>query len=294
MSARRYQDVYPSKPTITSGDLARRAAAELLTLEYFEAEPGEMPTEIFEQHHVLLNLKKEPHRVENWRNGEHRDFIFRQNEVVVTPAGVSSGWKWHAPSRVIVITLEPEKLERFAKYELGIVLGQEQLLDEPQFEDPGLVQAGWDLCNALQAEFGSAVIYESLSRIFLVKLLERYGRQQNEELAFSESFTVKHYQRVLNFVANNYGRSITVEDMAKQTAISPFHFSRLFKRTIGESPYQFLTAYRVEKAKEALSSDAEVPLIDIALSCGFADQAHFSRTFKKSTGKTPKAWRTGE
>ena len=57
-----------------------------------EAAPGEMDEAVFEEHHVLINLKDEPMRVENWRDGQLRDFVFRKFEVVVTPAGVESGW----------------------------------------------------------------------------------------------------------------------------------------------------------------------------------------------------------
>lgn len=290
MATLRYQDVYPSVPAVDSSDVARRSAAELLTLEYFEAEPATMPTEVFGQHHVLLNLKREPHRVENWRDGEHRDFEFRENEVVVTPAGVASGWRWHARSKVIVITLEPQKLERFAKQEVGILLSKQQLVDQPQFVHADLVQTGRLLRDALEADLGSAVMFESLARIFLVKLLQRYGDQA---IAESESFSRSRFQGVLDYIADHYGRGITVDELAEQAAASTHHFSRLFKKAIGQSPYQFLMAYRIERAKEQLSRP-DVPLIDVAYSCGFSDQAHFSRAFKKSTGKTPQAWRAGE
>lgn len=120
--ANRYQDIYPSSPLLDSGSIVRPAAADLLTLEYFEAEPGQMPEKIFTQHHVLINLKKDPTRVENYRDGKHIDFIFKKDEIVVTPAGVKSGWRWHEKSKVIVVTLEPEKLEKFARHEVGVLL----------------------------------------------------------------------------------------------------------------------------------------------------------------------------
>ncbi len=127
----RYQDIYPSEALLRSFDVVRPRAAELLNLEFFEAEPAVMPTEIFTQHHLLLNLREEPHRVENWRDGLHRDFIYRLDEIVLTPAGIRSGWHWHARSRVIVITIEPDKLDRFARSELGLILADRQLKDVP-------------------------------------------------------------------------------------------------------------------------------------------------------------------
>ncbi len=113
----RYRDAYPSDPLLRSLDVVRARAAELLDLEYFEAEPASMPTRTFAQHHLLLNLRDEPHRVENWRAGAHRDFTYARDEIVLTPAGTESGWRWHARSKVIVITIEPLRLERFARAE---------------------------------------------------------------------------------------------------------------------------------------------------------------------------------
>lgn len=286
----RYQDIYPSEPLVRSAELARPQAASMLTLEYFEAEPAAMPYEVFEQHHLLLNLKDEPHRVENWRDGEHRDFIFRKNEAVLTPAGVRSGWRWHAKSRCIIITLDPARLEAFARSELGVELTDRQLASMPQFLDEDIVNAGRLLLQALQApELGSQVIYESLARIFLVKLLQKYGLR-SEPRQGRAALTSRRFKRVLDYIARRHGGDILLEDMAREASLSPFHFSRLFKEAMGMSPHQFVMSYRVEQAKAQLA-DPERAMIDIALACGFGDQAHFSRVFKQFTGLTPRQHR---
>jgi len=264
-------------------------AADLLTLEYFEAEPGSMPTDRYSQHHIILNLKDEPHRVENWRDGEHRNFIYHKNEIIVTPAGVESGWKWHVKSKCIVITIDPAKFEQFARSELGILLSTQQLKDLPQFEDEDITQSGIQLKEAMHCAIGSQVMFESFARVFLTKLILKYGLQQ-EEYNFSKSFSARHYKQVLDYIAVNYGNNILLEDMAARADLSPSHFSRLFKQTIGQSPYQFLMSYRIEKAKKMLDRPSTL-MVDIAFTCGFSDQAHFSRTFKKIEGITPKQYR---
>jgi len=287
----RYQDVYPSEALLRSFDVVRPRAAELLNLEFFEAEPAGMPTAVFDQHHLLLNLRAEPHRVENWRDGVHRDFTYRLHEIVLTPAGISSGWYWHARSKVIVITIDPKRLERFARSELGLILTERQVRDVPQAEDTDLCHAGTMLLDALRTRItGSEVMYESLARVFLVKLLQRYGEERHEALEFSRGFTARHYKRVLDHVEANFGQPITIEDLAGVAGISPAHFSRLFKEVLGDSPYQFVMEYRVEQAKKMLA-DREQSLIDVALSCGFSDQPHLGRIFKRLTGATPKEYR---
>jgi AraC family transcriptional regulator len=287
----RYQDVYPSEALLRSFDVVRPRAGELLNLEFFEAEPAGMPTEVFAQHHLLLNLQTNPHRVENWRDGLHRDFTYRINEIVLTPAGVRSGWRWHARSKVIVITIEPDKLERFARSELGLILTRRQLKDVAQAEDADICQAGVMLLDALRMRTtGAEVMYESLARVFLVKLLQRYGEERHEALEFGGGFTARQYKRVLDFVEANFAGPVTIEEMAAEAGLSPAHFSRLFKQVLGDSPYQFVMDYRVEQAKKMLT-DRERPLIDVALACGFSDQPHFGRVFKKLTGLTPREFR---
>lgn len=289
--AQLYQDVYPSDPLLRSKDVVRPRASELINLEYFEAAPASMPRERFAQHHILINLLDLPQRVENWRDGVHRDFTYRRNEIVVTPAGVESGWRWHVQSRVIVITIDPAQLERFAERELGLLLTDQQLRDQPQFEDADLTSAAEMLLAALQnRSTGSEVMYESLARIFAVKLLERYGEDAAERAQFSKSFTPAHYKRVLDYLADHFGDQIAIANLASVAGLSEAHFSREFRRTIGDSPHQFLMRYRVEQATKLLA-DPSSPLSAVAHACGFSDQAHLTRLFKRFTGETPRQYR---
>ncbi len=288
---RRYADIYPSLPLLNSDEMEHVSAAALMSVRYFQAEPDIMPEEVFAEHHVLLNLCEIPHRVQNRRNGELRDFIFHKHEIIVTPAGMRSGWRWFGKSDVIVVTLDPEKVERFAQTELGILLDTQQLADLPQFSDADLCAAGVMLRDALENDdLTSGVMFEAMSRVLLVKLLKRYGKQRPEDLALSARFTSDHFKRVLAFIRSNFDRTITVEDLAREAGMSPSHFGRVFKETVGETPMQYVLAYRIEQAT-AMMKDPSRQLGDIALACGFADQAHFSRSFKQVTGLTPRQFR---
>ena len=276
----RYQDIYPSDPLLDSAKLDRLAASDLLTFEYFEAEPSTMPTQTFDQHHVLINLNDIEHRVENWRNGDHHDFTFKKNEIVITPAGVESGWKWHTKSKVIVITLEPIKLEKFAINEVGIILSKQQLENVPLKLDEEITAAACLVLEALERkEIGYDVIFEALSRVFLVKLLQKFAHKASPQTEFNKGFSPTQFKKVLDYISQNFGSTINLEDLSKVAGISRYHFSRLFKETIGASPMQFLLEYRLEEAKKLLP-DKNLTLSDIAARCGFADQAHFPKLQK--------------
>ena len=287
----RYADIYPSEPLLDSDAMERPSAAGLMSVRYFQAEPDRMPEEVFAEHHVLLNLQKETHRVQNRRDGELRDFTFHKDDVVVTPAGMRSGWRWFAKSDVIVVTLDPAKVEQFAQSELGMLLDAQQFRDPPLFSDPDLCAAGVILQQALKADdMSSSVMFEAMSRVFLVKLLQKYGKRREEEIELSSRFSSRHYQRVLTFVQTRLDQTITVDQLAAEVGMSPSRFARVFRETLGTTPMQYVMAYRIEQAVKMME-DQSRPLGDIALACGFSDQAHFTRSFKQVTGETPRKFR---
>lgn len=72
--------------------------------------------------------------------------------------------------------------------------------------------------------------------------------------------------------------------------MSPTHFSRAFKQSMGVPPFAWLLGRRIERAKDLLA-DPRVPLADVALAVGFAAQPQFTTAFRRVTGTTPGAWR---
>ena len=98
--------------------------------------------------------------------------------------------------------------------------------------------------------------------------------------------------RVRTFIDAHLAECVRVSDLSRLVRSSPSYFSAAFKRTFGASPHAYLMTRRISLAVELmLSSDA--PLSEIAINCGFADQAHFTRTFKKLRGMTPGYYRRG-
>ena len=286
-----YRSIYPSEPLLRATDYLVPRAADVLNLEYFEADPATMPTGVFSQHHILLNLRDTPQRIENFRKGRHRDFMFRLHEVVITPAGVESGWRWHERSRCIVVTIDPHLLGKFAEADVGAALEPAQLADEPQVMDRDLTAAAISLRDALASRHpGYEVVYESMARAFLIRLLRDYGRFQGAALGGRGDLVAEQYDAVLDYVRLNYRRAITTDDLAGIAGVSAGHFSKLFKRTFGTTPHRFLMMFRIERAQEKLADEA-LSLADIADDCGFSDQAHFSRAFSKAKGMPPSVYR---
>ena len=97
-------------------------------------------------------------------------------------------------------------------------------------------------------------------------------------------------RQALSFIDTNLSQPIMMADLSLMARLSPRYFARAFKRTIGETLHDYVYRRRIEKAQNLMLTTDEA-LCQIALACGFADQAHFTRRFRQSTGQTPYAWR---
>jgi AraC-like DNA-binding protein len=96
--------------------------------------------------------------------------------------------------------------------------------------------------------------------------------------------------RALELFEMNFDRPIRLGEVADAVRLSKSHFSRAFSGSVGEPPASYLRRYRVRRAREMMLSTCK-SLRDIALDCGFADQAHFTRVFSRMVGVTPAVWR---
>jgi len=97
-------------------------------------------------------------------------------------------------------------------------------------------------------------------------------------------------KRVIDFIEANLQDSIGLEDLARAAGLSANHFLRVFKLATGETPYHFLRARRLERARQLLADNA-MPLAELALECGFANQAHFTAAFSREVGISPGRYR---
>jgi AraC-like DNA-binding protein len=96
--------------------------------------------------------------------------------------------------------------------------------------------------------------------------------------------------RVVAHIDANLGQNLRLSDLAAIARLSSSYFSRAFKGSFGKAPHAFIIERRIVRAQQEMLS-ADDPLSQIAIACGFADQAHLSRAFRRLTGRTPHAWR---
>ena len=100
-----------------------------------------------------------------------------------------------------------------------------------------------------------------------------------------------YIQEAVNFMERNYQRELTVEEIADVCKLNRSYFSKLFRESMGGPPQEFLIRLRLSKAAELMQT-TKASIGDIAADCGYPNQLHFSRAFKKRYGVSPREWRT--
>ena len=96
-------------------------------------------------------------------------------------------------------------------------------------------------------------------------------------------------KRAAEFIADNYQRSLKLEEICSTAGVSVSGLIRSFRRQYGMTPHAYLTNRRVQFAREQLRRG--VPIAEVALAAGFADQAHLQRAFKQLLAATPGHYR---
>jgi two-component system response regulator YesN len=96
--------------------------------------------------------------------------------------------------------------------------------------------------------------------------------------------------RAIQYIENNLSEKFSLETLARESNMSKYHFCRLFSQHMGLTPIQFVTFFRIERAKELLKR-GDLTASSIALQVGFNDLGPFLRQFKKITGLTPSAYK---
>jgi AraC family transcriptional regulator len=97
-------------------------------------------------------------------------------------------------------------------------------------------------------------------------------------------------RRLLAFVEEHLSQSIHVADLSGAVGLSVPHFARAFGLSFGKPPHLYVIQRRLDRARQLMLT-SDMALSELAVACGFNDQPHFCRLFRRHTGRTPAAWR---
>ena len=130
---------------------------------------------------------------------------------------------------------------------------------------------------------------DSVEQALAVALVKGYGVQRRS-VTHRGGLGSARLRRIKEFVDARIEDELTLCEMAQAVELSTAHFSRMFRKSTGETPHQFFLRQRVERAKEMLRS-ADARVLDVAVACGFKSQQHFAQAFRRVCGVCPTEYR---
>jgi AraC family transcriptional regulator len=131
---------------------------------------------------------------------------------------------------------------------------------------------------------------DSVEQALAVALVNGYAVRHSSVQTHRGGLGSARLHRIKEFVDAKIEGELTLCEMAQAVELSTAHFSRMFRKSTGETPHQFLLRQRVERAKEMLRS-ADVRVMDVAVACGFKTQQHFAQVFRDGCGASPTEYR---
>ncbi|MTI61914.1 MAG: AraC family transcriptional regulator [Firmicutes bacterium] len=245
----------------------------------------------------------------SYKTHTHKEFA-----IAVTRRGIQSfkcNKSFYKVSKNGIITFNPQdvhngysELESGLEYQM-LYVSQEtinKLAEEvcgnkfSYFDFANTVQYDYELSSKLLSLFRAineernnceiqSKFYDSISTLML-----KYGLFSKKPISIKEDNSL--IKRACKYIDNNVNKAISLDDIAREVNLSPYYFSRLFKKTTGLSPHNYLNQRRVEMVKKKIKTNKDASLSEIAVTAGFSDQSHMNRRFKEIYGITPGKYKT--
>jgi AraC family transcriptional regulator len=146
-----------------------------------------------------------------------------------------------------------------------------------------------DAGSTLRSDVATAHGFLARANIVIASMLQAGGGSVAQPAA-SGGMAPWQVRRVRAEVEERLHQTLPIGELAASVRLSSSYFSRVFRTSFGCSPHAYILVRRIDRAK-ALISDGTIPLAQIAVECGLADQAHLCRMFRRHVGCTPGAWR---
>ncbi len=279
---------YPAAPT---GSLLLSSAPfgwSGIVVEQHRLPPTEMPEHSVIGHGISVNVGAQPTSFA-WTRGRDGwdDRPTHPGHCRILTHGESHPTRWLQTYNEISLIISPQ----FVADVVGDGLAADRIdfASRHSVVDPVIAGCASTFRAELSAGAPNGVMYaETLTVGLVLHLLANYGVAKPKVPSPRGKLNAFQLRRVIDFIDAHLGEDVSLIALARQAHVSPFHFARLFRHTVGISPHQFVLRLRIQRAIGLMKSRT-LSLAHIAVECGFHDQPHFTRAFRTVTGTTPAA-----
>lgn len=243
-----------------------------------------------DHHYATLHLGGGK-RIRRRGEGGIADHVIADRAYSFTPAGSAFSWSTVGPIDFAHVYLPPSVLQDMAALEFDRDPRAVSLQDGLGLDDGLTAAVLSELASGVAAgASGDRLYWDGLLHTLVFRLLTAHSDLSLVRARAPQALSPVRVRRVAEHVDAHLSETLSLADLASTAGVSPYHFSRAFRRATGVSPYRFVVQRRLERAKALLSGDG-LSIAAVGLSCGFTSAAHFSTTFRKAVGVNPARWR---
>lgn len=246
-----------------------------------------VPEHCLPYHQVCIKLGK-PYRLEQAIDGCIESLEVFPGEIGLYLANHNQAFSWDEEAEFLQLYVAPELLKQISEEVWNAPV--DLIPQSAPFVDPLILQIGLALRSSLETESPVGQLYAySMAHTLATHLLFRYSRRKPLAMPNQGCLSQQQLNQVINYIHDNLEQNVNLIELAGTIQLSPYHFARLFKQSIGLPPHQYQIKCRIERVKELLQLK-KLTIADIAQIAGFSSQAHLNYHFKRWVGVTPKAF----
>ncbi|UOQ68911.1 helix-turn-helix domain-containing protein [Hymenobacter volaticus] len=282
----------PEADVVTETQLLREQRWPELTVQLFAEPACVTPVQLGPPSQLrLLLLLSGTMRMHVHSGGRELAYTSQAGTVkLTTPNHLPYQMHWSTltadPVRTAHLYLPLELLSRTADA-AGLNSARVELAEGCAIPDPLLYQVGCALAQqANNAPESDRLFAETATQLLAAQLLRQHCVFVHELPDHRGKLTSKQVQQIRDFVQDQIGEVIRLEDLAALVFLSSYHFCRVFKRTTGLSPNQFVIRQRMERASELLRHSG-LSVKQVAFAVGYTNHAHFTQLFVRHTKQLP-------